>query len=139
MTEPSLALQTALRARLIASPAAVELVPAAHIVDGPARPEAFPAIILGGGQTVVEGDHHPAWRLVTAYSDLHAWTAESGLAGAKTIAGVVWSVLDTAALDIDGFEIADKLHIESVRYLRDPNAEIGHAVISVSALMGWKP
>lgn len=53
MMEPSLALQKAVRARLVATSAVTTLVPAAHVLDRNNRPEVFPAIIIGEGQTIL--------------------------------------------------------------------------------------
>jgi hypothetical protein len=138
MTEPSLALQTALRARLIASPAVTALVPAEHIFDGATRPEAFPSIIIGDGQVVLEGDQHPAWRNVTVYCDLHVWALEAGLATVKAIAGAVWDAIGTS-LDVPGFLLSDGVHVTGIRFVRDPDGKAGHAVVSVEALIGWQP
>src|SRR5690606_20915740 len=52
MMEPSLALQKAIRARLIGTPAVTALVPAANMLDKNSRPEVFPSIIIGEAQTV---------------------------------------------------------------------------------------
>lgn len=132
-TEPSLALQTAIRGRLIASPAVLALVPADHIRDGSTRPEKFPTVIIGDGQTVLEG-YYPGRRNVTVYLDLHVWALEDGLAAVKGIAHAVSEALATA-LDVPGYQLSDGLHNTGTRYMRDPSEKHGHAVLSLSAFM----
>ena len=135
MTDPSLALQKAIRARLIGSSSVTDLVPADHVFDGATRPEAFPSIIIGDGQTVLEGDHYRAWRNTTVYADIHIWALESGLELVKAIAGAVWNAIGTS-LDVPGFLLTDGVHVTGARYMRDPSQKQGHAIVSLSALMG---
>jgi hypothetical protein len=132
-TEPSLALQTAIRGRLVGTAAVLALVPTDHIRDGATRPENFPTIIIGDGQTVLEG-YYTGRRNVTVYLDVHVWTLEDGLAGAKAIAHAVSEAL-AAALDVPGYLLSDGLHVEQARYFRDPSKAHGHAVLSVRAFM----
>lgn len=136
MTDPSLALQSAIRERLVNTPAVLALVPADHIFDGATRPEAFPSIIIGDGQTVLEGDQFASWRNVTVFADIHVWATEAGLEAVKTIAGAVWGAIGTI-LAVPGFTLSDGVHITGARYLRDPAGKQGHAVVSLSAFMGW--
>lgn len=134
-TEPSLALQQAVRGRLISAPIVTDLVTIANIRDGGARPESFPTIIIGDGQTIMEGDHYPGGTLnVTVYLDVHVWTFEGGLEQAKTIAGAVWRSL-RAALDVPDWQLSDGLHVDGTRYMRDPSEQHGHAVVSLRAFM----
>ena len=108
MTEPSLALQTAIRARLIASPHVMELVDPPNIRDGDTRPEAFPSIILGNAQVETAG-HYGSYRNVTVYLDLHIWTET--LEGAKNLGALTNKAL-FAPLDVPGFDLNDGLTIE---------------------------
>ena len=131
MTEPSLALQTAIRARLIASPFVMELVDPPNIRDGDPRPSAFPSIILGNMQVEVAG-HYRAYRNVTVYLDLHIWgeTPEA----AKIVGAAVSKALFDAP-DVPGFDLTDGLRTERSIYMRDPSG-CGHGVVSLRALMG---
>ncbi len=133
-TEPSLAFQQAIRERLVTTPAVLALVSADRIIDGAARPENFPCIIIGDGQTVLEG-HYPGWRNVTVYCDLHIWALEAGLAAVKTIGNEVWTAIGQT-LDVPGYLLTDGVHTTGARYLRDPTEKHGHAILSVKALMG---
>lgn len=134
MIEPSLALQTAIYERLIGDADVLALVDAANIRDGSTRPDRFPSIIVGDGQTVLEGDQYAGWLNVTAHHDIHIWTFEEGLTGAKGIAGAVWRAL-MPRLTVPGWRLTDGHHVEGIRYLRDPAQSHGHAVVSVSAFM----
>jgi hypothetical protein len=134
MSEPSLALQTAIRSRLIASPHVMELVDAKHIRDGDTRPEAFPSIILGAGQVVVAG-HYSKYRNVTCYLDLHIWAEGDGLEKTKALGGAVWNAIGRD-IAVPGFDLTDGIHVERSIYMRDPSG-CGHAVVSLRALMGY--
>lgn len=131
MTEPSLALQTAIRARLIASPEVMALVDPANVRDGDTRPSAFPSIILGAAQIVVAG-HYRTYRNVNCYLDLHIWgeTLE-----ATKIVGAAVSKALFGAPEVPGFDLTDGLRTERSIYMTDPEG-CGHGVISLRALMG---
>ena len=116
MTEPSLALQTTIRARLIASPHVMELVDAKEIRDGDTRPDAFPSIILGNGQVEIAG-HYSNYRNVTAFLDLHIWAKGDGLEGTKTIGGAVWNAIGRE-LSVPGFDLHDGIRGERSISLR---------------------
>ena len=134
MIEPSLALQTAVHDRLVGAASVLALVDAGDIRDGATRPDRFPSIIVGDGQTVLEGDQYPDTLNVTVHIDLHIWTFEEGTAGAKAIAGTVWQAL-MPALTVPGWQLSDGHHITGARYLHDPSQSHGHAILSLSAFM----
>jgi len=128
-----LAVQKAIRARLVATSAVTTLVPAGSILDRNARPAPDPSLILGEGQTL-EGDdlHRKSLRVVF---DLHAWKKEPGLSGARAIAGAVRSALHGERLTLDpGFHCAD-CRVSAMRFLRDPDGETAHGVITVESLV----
>lgn len=131
MTEPSLALQAAIRARLLASPDIMALVDQPNIRDGDTRPSAFPSIILGNAQVQTEG-HYRQYRNVTVYMDLHIW-AET-LEATKGIGALVNRALFSAP-DVPGFDLTDGLRTERSIYMTDPSG-CGHGILSVRALMG---
>lgn len=135
MTEPSLALQTAIRDRLITTPAVAALVPAAHIRDGRVAPEQMPAILFGTPQTVLAG-RTGAWRQVWVYLDLHVWALESGTETVRQIGNEIDRAL-IVPLDVPGFElIPGNFSVEGLRAFRDPDGKHGHGVMTVSALLG---
>lgn len=135
MTEPSLALQTAIRDRLLNTPAVVALVEPEHIIDGPARPNHFPSVIFGGGQTSLAG-RAGTWRHVWVYLDLHIWTLEGGTEGARAIANAIDRAL-VAPLDVPDFLMIDgNLSVTGSRFMRDPDELHGHGIVSVAAFLG---
>lgn len=129
-----LELQRVLRARFIADPAVIALVPATHILDVNQRPAPVPSIILGESQVVDEGTsmdrtHHRIWHT------MHVWRREASLTGSKAICGAVARALYgwRPAL-AHGLHCAD-LRVSSTRYLRDPDGDHSHGVITVEALI----
>lgn len=135
MTEPSLALQTAIRARLLETPAVTALVEPTRIIEGAARPEHFPTVIFGGGQTVPAG-RAGSWRHVWVYLDLHIWTLEGGTEGARAIANAIDRAL-VAPLTVPGFQLLDgNFSVTGSRFMRDPSEQHGHGIVSVEAFLG---
>lgn len=132
MSEPSLALQKALRARLAGTGALTALVPANAIFDRATRPEAPRCIILGEGYS----DFAQPWETFHdhAYADLHVWCVEEGLTVAKSIVGAIRDALRNDPLAVEGFDCRD-LQIASSRYLRDPDGLHAHAVVSIVATL----
>lgn len=130
MTEPSLAIQKALRSRFVGASAVTALVAASAIMDRNARPEVFPCILLGEAQTVTGSDL--ARRRVAVFLDLHVFATETGLTTAKQIAGAIRDALKADWYAIDGWRVAD-LKIASTRFLRDPDGVHSHSVVTVEA------
>jgi hypothetical protein len=131
VTEPSLALQTAIRARLLASSEIMALVDQSNIRDGDTRPSAFPSIVLGNAQVQTEG-HYRRYRNVTVYMDLHIW-AET-LEDTKALGALVSRAL-FGAPEVPGFDLTDGLRTERSVYMTDPSG-CGHGIVSLRALMG---
>lgn len=132
MTEPSLALQTAIRARLIGSAGVMALVPADQILDRNARPEGMPSVIIGDGQTIYADDYEDYFD--RAYADLHVWAKEPSLEGVKAITGAIRLALPTGVWAITGFSVPN-VKVANARFMRDPDNLHSHAVISVEAIM----
>lgn len=127
-----LALQKAIRARLIATGAVTALVPAGSILDVNQRPAPSPSIIIGEGQTI-EGRRIDR-RDQRVILDLHVWKKEAGLTGVKAIAGAIRAAVRGKFPHTGGFHIAD-CRVSSARFLRDPDGETAHAVVTVEALV----
>lgn len=135
MFEPTLALQTAIRAALVDSSAVTTLVPADHIRAGYSRPENLPAIMMGNGSTMMHGRASSGQYVASVFLDLHVWALEDGLDRAKTIGSAVARVLmDWPASD--GFHFDDFKHTRTV-WPRDPDPNFGHGVLSVEAVIRW--
>ena len=130
MTEPSLDLQKAIRERLIESSVVTSLVPAAHVLDRNSRPEVFPCILIGEGQTLA--DDGLARNRHQTFADLHLWQREAGLVGVKQIAGAIRRALSDTILQTDHFYVAD-IYIARSRFLRDPDGIHSHGIVSLTA------
>ena len=85
---PEIALQTAIRLRLADTPTVTTLVPTEAILDRNERPTPDPAIILGEGQAVDEGNSLSR-SLSRVWLDLHIWKKEASTEGVKAIAGAI--------------------------------------------------
>jgi hypothetical protein len=136
MIEPTLALQTAIRARLIGKQAVTDTVPADHIRSGHTRPDKTPCIIMSDGNTSLHGHDYASQRTAWVYLDLHIWTLDAGQDAAKQIAGIVTDALDKRTIAIDG-GYCDHFKVTASRFPRDPDPAYGHGVLSVEALIRW--
>jgi hypothetical protein len=131
---PEIALQTALRLRLVGFAPLAALVPASSILDRNQRPAPDPSVIIGEGLSVDDGDSIARNRL-RIVTDLHCWKREPSLAGVKQIAGAIRSAVKFGLLALeDGFHCVDA-RVASVRTLRDPDGETSHAVVTVEAIV----
>ncbi|SKA26342.1 DUF3168 domain-containing protein [Consotaella salsifontis] len=129
----ALAVQKAIRARLVTSIEISMHVPAANILDRNSRPAPDPSIIIGEDQEVEEGDI--ARRVVRVYSTLHVWKKEPGLVGVKTIAGAIRAAVRLGNFaETSGFHFGD-CRVSSTRFLRDPDGETAHAVVTIETLV----
>lgn len=129
-----LAVQKALRARLVATSAVTALVPAASILDVNQRPAPDPSIILGETQAVDEGTSLQR-NHIRIYHTVHVWKREPSLAGVKAICGAIRAAVHAGRLALDpGFHCADAF-VSSMRYLRDPDGERSHGVVTVEVLV----
>lgn len=129
----SLALQKALRLRLIATSAVTDLVPAASILDRNARPNPNPAIIIGEDQTTDE--NRIARDVVRVYSTLHVWKKEPGLVGVKAIAGAIGTAIKPGRLVLEaGYHCGD-CYVSSTRFVRDPDGETAHGIVTIETLV----
>lgn len=137
MIEPTLALQTAIRSRLLDRPAVTALVPADNIRSGSTRPDKTPCIIMANGTTALHGYDYTAQRAAWVNLDIHIWTLDAGEDAAKEIAFAVCEALDSKwKLQIDGGYI-DHFEVTRAVYPRDPDPAYGHGVMSVEALIRW--
>ncbi|WP_395774057.1 DUF3168 domain-containing protein [Agrobacterium pusense] len=129
-----LALQKAIRARLITDATVTNVVPAANILDRNERPNPRPSIVIGEGQSIDEGDSI-ARTLTRVYMDLHVWVEEPSTEISKRIVGAIRKAVQSANLHLDPvFHCAD-CRIRGSRFLRDPDGQTSHAVVTVDALV----
>lgn len=131
MTDVSVKMQKAIGARLVSDAAVTALVPAANIFDRHARPERFPCIILGEGQSVREdlmlADNH-----VRLYQTLHIWTRDGDLVSARAIAGAIGAALRGRFF---GEVVAVSARYRDARFMRDPDGVSGHGVLTFEMLV----
>ncbi len=128
-----LALQGAVRARLISDAGVLALVPAASILDRNERPNPRPSIVLGEGQSVDENDSISRNR-IRVYLDLHVWTQELSTEISKRIVGAIRTALKVRPPMGGGYHLAD-CRIRQARFLRDPDGKTSHAVVTIDALV----
>jgi hypothetical protein len=129
-----IALQTALRARLVGNAAVIALVPASAILDSHQRPAPSPSIMLGESQAVEEPDSISRDR-VRVFHMIHVWKREPSLEGAKAICGEIRTALRDGRLDLgEGYHCAD-WRVSGVRQLRDGDGETSHGLVTVEALV----
>lgn len=131
--EPSLSLQKAIFARLLASAELTALVPPDNIVDATGRPEVMPCVNIGEGQTVFRRFDS------TAYATLHVWFQEPGLVNCKAAVSAIAEALRVDAqisgvLLLDGF-IAHDVSIEQTRFMRDSHGSFSHGIVTVAAIV----
>ncbi|MCB1511522.1 MAG: DUF3168 domain-containing protein [Hyphomicrobiaceae bacterium] len=128
-----LAVQKAVRAKLVASSSVTSLVAAGSILDINQRPAPDPSIILGEGQALEGSRIDRADQRV--FLDLHIWKKEHGLVGVKSIAGAIRSAIHAARLaDADGYCFGD-CRVSASRFMRDPDGETAHGVVTVEAIV----
>lgn len=138
MIEPTIALQTAIRSRLLDCPAVTSLVPDCNnIRSGSTRPCNTPCIIMANGTTALHGRDYAAQRAAWVNLDLHVWTLDAEEDSAKEIAFEVCEALDSKwKLQIEG-GYCDHFKVTRAVYPRDPDPTYGHGVLSVEALIRW--
>jgi Protein of unknown function (DUF3168) len=139
MIEPTLALQTAIRSRLIDVPAVTAFVDPINIRAGSTRPDKTPCIIMANGTTALHGHDYTAQRAAWVNLDLHVWThdpkQEDGGVLVKEIAFAVSNALDKR-MKIDG-GYCDHFEVTRAVYPRDPDPVYWRGILSVEALIRW--
>lgn len=126
--------QKALRARFTTTASLMALVPAANVLDTNQRPAPVPSIILGESQSIDEGTSLRRTH-TRVYHTIHVWKREPSLEGVKTICGEIKRAVGFGRLILaQPYHCADLL-VSSMRYLRDPDGEHSHGVVTVEVLV----
>ncbi|KEP68525.1 hypothetical protein DL1_11400 [Thioclava dalianensis] len=125
--------QKAMRARLVANTAVTTLVPATSILDRNETPNPRPSIIMGETQEVDAGTSLKRTH-TRIYHTLHIWTREVSLAGVKTIAGAIRQSMRSRLALAAPYHCGD-LKISTTRFMRDPDGESSHGVVTVEVLV----
>lgn len=129
MTEPTLALQIAIRTQLKNSPVVTALVPPENILDRSLRPDVFPCIIIGEGDAIYS-DHYNAF-FDRAHLSIHVWAQGASTVPSKEIVSAIRDALGPV-LEIPGFERAFA-GMANARFIRD--GDLSHAVIGIDAIL----
>lgn len=137
MTDPSITLQTAIRAMLTAHSVVSALVPADHIRAGSTRPDKLPCIILANPQTIHLGRTAGGQFLTRVYMDLHVWALEDGADMARQIGAAAAVALWDSPVPVQDTSEYER---PNFRYIRDPDPERAycHGVASVGCVLRWQ-
>lgn len=129
-----LAVQIAIRNRLVTTTGVTNLVPATSILDRNKLPAPSPAITLGEVQLVDEG-RSLSRTLTRVYHTIHVWKVEPSREGVKTISAAIRTAIRSGRLDLGaGFHCVD-WRVSSMRALSDPDGETSHGVLVVDVLV----
>ncbi len=137
MFEPTLALQTAVRAVLITDPEITAHVEPDNVRAAPARPARRPSIILTGSQTEFLGRASGGQIVARAWLDVNVWALEDGTDLARAIGfAVCQRLFDTPPAE--DFAIDEWIRPGMV-WMRDPQPERAytHGVASLEAVIRW--
>jgi len=126
-----LAVQRAIRDRLVGAPVVLALVPAHSILDRHAMPVPDPSIILG---ETVEGLAGAAGLdRVDLFHTLHVWRQEPSFEGVKQIVAAIRAAIRATRPQLEGGYHLAGWRLSSARYLRDPDGVSSHAVVVIEA------
>lgn len=132
MAEASLALQRSLRTAFAAHGTLSALV-GGRIFDTSSKPTEFPTVVIGEDQVVNDAAH--GYEGSEVFATVHVWSRDSGMTQTKNIVGAMREALPGAIETVDGHRIAH-VHFEGARYLRDPDGQTRHGVVTIRALVG---
>lgn len=129
---PDVALQKALLARLEGDAALIALVDPANMRDGWGVPQRFPSISIGEGQVVrdpltLEARHR------RAYATLHVWA--KAMPAAREIGGAIAAAVEGSRLVLEAGHHVISAYVSSSSFLRDPDGETAHGIVTVECLI----
>ncbi|WP_370158465.1 DUF3168 domain-containing protein [Salipiger bermudensis] len=128
-----LAIQVAIRARLVATSAVTDLVPASNILDRNATPAPRPSIVIGEAQVVDEGRSIARTR-ERVFHTIHVWKTELSREGVKEIMAAARAAIRSARLDLGAQYHCVDWRVSSARAMSDPDGESSHGVMVVDVL-----
>ncbi|WP_164661328.1 DUF3168 domain-containing protein [Tropicibacter sp. Alg240-R139] len=126
--------QKAIRARLVATQAVTDLVPALSILDHNQRPAPNPSIIIGETQLVDEGSSMKRAHS-RVYHTLHIWMREPSLEGVKRIGGAIRGAIQWSRINLDARYHAADIKVSSIRAVRDRDGETSHGIVTIEVLV----
>jgi hypothetical protein len=128
----SLAFQMAARRALIADAGLTALVPSDNVLDANGRPDADPRVILGEDQELPGDD--VVGRYTELFATMHVWSKEQGVKRAKLIVSAMRRVLNGQRWNDGSYRCLDT-RFQSARFLRDPDGESTHGVVTFKAVL----
>lgn len=132
MSDPSLALQGALAAKIKGSTGGGDLGVADRVYDKVPDKPTFPYVRIGDDQVV--GDDDDCEELSEVFTRIHVWSQAGGKPEAKRIAGLIRSRLRTATFTLAGYTV-DNIEFVQTIYLDDADGLSVHAVIELRFLI----
>lgn len=129
-----LAIQKAIYKRLSTTSEVLSLVPLTNILDRNQLPKVDPLILIGNDQLVEDGSdvRRCIWRV---FSTLDIWKVENGLTGSKAISGAIRQAIRNGKPELDtGYHCVD-WYVSTTRFLRDPDGEHSHGVLTIESLV----
>lgn len=128
-----LAIQIAIRARLVATSAVTDLVPVSNILDRNATPAPRPSIVIGEAQVVDEGSTISRTR-ERVFHTIHVWKTELSREGVKEIMAAARAAIRSTRLDLGAEYHCVDWRVSSTRSMSDPDGESSHGVMVVDVL-----
>lgn len=132
MSDPSLALQGAVVARLKADTMVAALI-GPRVYDEVPASAIFPYIVVGDGQVV--GDDDDCADVSEVTFQVHAWTRppDAGWPKSKSIAAAVRTAMKSP-LTLPGFDVL-LCEFAQIQFLRDPDGLTRHAMVEFRFLI----
>jgi hypothetical protein len=113
-------------------PEVTALVPADNVLDATNRPERFPRVNIGEGQTAFAVPYTRFHDKATL--DVHIWCEEPGLTAAKEIAGAIATAIRGHFPNTPDYRFFSVIST-AARYMRDPSGRHSHGVLTIEALL----
>lgn len=133
MSSPSRMVQRAIVAALTASANVQALLgPTPRIFQEVSTDAELPYVTLGTGQDLDDSVQFLHGQEI--FSELHAWSVDSGFGECKDIAAAIVDEIHDADLVLEGNQRCVLIEHVSTRYLDDPDGKTKHAVITFKAL-----
>lgn len=134
---PTLALQEAVRARLLADPVIAQHVDPSRIRMAAIRPEQLPAVHLSPTQTEILGRASAGQIVAEVRAMVHLWAVQDGSGTAENIAASAMVALMDApqpkGFDFDSWERPHLVWSDQSAAI----ANCSHAAISLRAIIRW--
>lgn len=133
MSEPSLALQRSIYAKLTTAPTLSGLI-GTRVYDRVSPSATFPYVRIGNDQSVAEAQDC-AEESVEVFAQIDVFSRNQGKTEAKNIAGAIVRTLSSADLTLEsGYELQE-IHHASTLFVDDPDGLSTHAIINFRALI----